>query len=243
MKSQPRECPFHDPALGLHDKTAAVVGPLDDLKAQRMAGTKPRQLRHQRAGVPTISPDHPQPREAVRQFFHYALGSGTILRASGMDDDYQQQAQHVDQKVALASRHLLPRVIAALLAPPLCRLHALRIQNRRSGLRFAPGELPHQGTKAIVDALPHASHAPPPEIAVDSRPGRILPGQIPPCNPATDNIEKGVEDQTHIRGSGSPTGVSWWDQWFDKMPFSVGEIARVELVAHAHMLSQPTETF
>ncbi len=41
----------------------------------------------------------------------------------------------------------------------------------------------------------------------------------------------------------SPAGFGRRDESFDNMPLSVGEVARVELVAHTHMLPQPTETF
>jgi hypothetical protein len=243
MKSQPCEWPFHDPALGLPNKPAARGGTPDDLKAQRLAGTRPRPPRGPRARVPPLSPAQPHPREAVRQGSHDAPGSVAIGRAGRMDDGHQQQPQHVNQEVARAPRHFLPRIIAAFLAAPLRRLHALRLQNRRWGPRVAPGGPPSQGTRAIVAARPHAPQPPPPDIAVDRRPRRLLPGQRAPGNAASDHRENGVEDQTHIRGSGSPPGVSGWDQGFDQMPFSVGQVARGVLGAHPPMLSQPTETF
>ena len=57
------------------------------------------------------------------------------------------------------------------------------------------------------------------------------------------NIEDSIQDQAHIERSRSPSGLGRRDERFDKMPFSVGEVTGVELVAHASERTKPTEPF
>src|SRR5205085_10305953 len=81
------------------------------------------------------------------------------------------------------------------------------------------------------------------QIMIDTLAVRILAGQQRPRDAAPYDIEDGIQDQAHIQLSRSSSGLGRRDERFDKMPFSVGEVTRVELVAHTSERTKPTDPF
>src|SRR5262245_40774295 len=106
-----------------------------------------------------------------------------------MNHYHEQHPEHLDEDVALAPGHLFARIIASRCAALLGRLDALRIQNRRCGVRLASRTLPHAGAQAIINPLPDTSPPPAPEIAVHGGLRWVLPRQIAPGNAGATDIE------------------------------------------------------
>ena len=100
-----------------------------------------------------------------------------------------------------------------------------------------------QRAQAVIDTLPEAVDFPLSEIAVNGFPGRIVERQKAPGAARAVEIKDGIKDQAHISGPSSAAGFGGRDERFDKMPFLVGEVARIELVAHPGILLEPAKTF
>ena len=98
-----------DPALGQDDEAMRVAA-LDDLQ---LPGAGPGhgggQLRSLIAAIGVDALDEGEGAAALVQQHHCAVA---ILHAGRMDDDVQEEAERVDQDVALAARDLLARVEA-----------------------------------------------------------------------------------------------------------------------------------
>jgi hypothetical protein len=179
----------------------------------------------------------------VRESLQHAFGPVPVLAAGRMNDPNEEHPQHVDEHMAFAPGYFLAGIIASRLSPLLGGLHALRVQNCRWRLGLASGLPPHQGAQAVIDPLPDALQAPPAEIPVHGRPRRVLPRQIAPRETRAIEIEDGVKHEPHLRRPWPPSWSGRRKQRFDTIPLSVGDVAGVELVAHAPMLPQPIETF
>ena len=78
---------------------------------------------------------------------------------------------------------------------------------------------------------------------LDGLPGRVLARHVTPRAARAQDVEDAIEDQAHIRVAWAAAGLGRRDETFDTLPFSVGEVAWVELVAHTRMLPKPAETF
>lgn len=94
--------------------------------------------------------------------------------------------------------------------------------------------------QCIVQALPGAVFAPLPKVVLDAFPLGVLTRQHPPLDAANHHIQNGVEDQTHVQFSGSPTYFGWWNMFFEMLPLTVRQIAGIELVEFAAHTIQPT---
>ena len=106
---EPREGPLHDPALGQRHEARAVAA-LGDLQPPA-AG-----LGDRRGGrlalVGPVGEDHLDEREQPARGAQERQGAVPVLDAGGRDGGAQQQAQRVDEDVALLALDLLARVIA-----------------------------------------------------------------------------------------------------------------------------------
>jgi hypothetical protein len=110
MAADPGEGTFDDPAFGENDE-AMGVGSLDDLDLPRGGfGRSAGQLRPLIAGVGEDALDEGE--EAARAVIEDEPCSVAILHIGGMDDDVQQEAERVDENMALAARDLLARIEA-----------------------------------------------------------------------------------------------------------------------------------
>jgi len=184
------------PALGQDGKAAGAGLALDDLEPQTLlcCGTG--------SGLPLIAAigeDQAEPGEAPAQPAADQRQPIAILDVGGVDDDHQQQAQGVDQNVALAAVDLLAGVIAsgpAGFGGP----HALAVDDA-SGRRGLPaGLLARRHDQLGVQYLPGSILPPAPEIAEHRALGRQLLGQKVPGAAGAQQIEDGVQDlaQVHL---------------------------------------------
>jgi hypothetical protein len=107
VAADPGERALHDPPLGQHDE-AAEVGALDDLE-----GPGPGLLHqggHLGTLVAAVADDPLDEGETSPRLLEQGFGPVAILHAGGVNVDVQQQAERVDEDVALAPEDLLARV-------------------------------------------------------------------------------------------------------------------------------------
>jgi hypothetical protein len=123
--ADPSEGAFDDPTFGKNDEAMQLVA-FDDLDLPGAGlcdgGGEPRSLI---AGIGEDTLDEGE--HAARVTIEYQARSIAILHVGGMDDDVQQEAERVDEDVALATRDLLACVIARRIdrRPPFCAPLAL----------------------------------------------------------------------------------------------------------------------
>src|SRR5215213_3839751 len=196
LRLRPSQGPLHQPALGQDGKAAGAGLALDDLEPQTLlCCSAGRGL----ALVAAIGEDQAEPGEAPAQPAADQRQPIAILDVGGVDDDHQQQAQGVDQNVALAAVDLLAGVIAsgpAGFGGP----HALAVDDA-SGRRGLPaGPLARRHDQLGVQYLPGSILPPAPEIAEHRALGRQLLGQEVPGAAGAQQIEDGVQDlaQVHL---------------------------------------------
>ena len=94
-----------------------------------------------------------------------------------------------------------------------------------------------------MNPLPDSSDAPSAKVAINGLPRRVLAGQVSPLATSAVDVKDGVNSQAHISLTLPSAGFRSGDQAFDILPFSVGQVARVELIAHPAMLPKPTKDF
>ena len=110
VAADPGEAALDDPALG-QGLEARDVGPPDDLDPPRAdAGEAPREAGPAIAAIGEDALDEGE--EASGAPVEHARRTVAIMDVGGVDDDVQQQAERVDEDVALAARDLLPRIVA-----------------------------------------------------------------------------------------------------------------------------------
>ena len=109
--ADPSQRSFHDPSLG-HDLEAdSGVGPLDDVDDP--GAGKRRGVGGFRSLVAAVGEDAlDEWKQAACALVEHQRNAVAVLDVGGMDRDVQQQAERVDQDVALATRDLLARIIA-----------------------------------------------------------------------------------------------------------------------------------
>ena len=123
--TDPSESAFDDPAFGKNDEAMQLVA-FDDLDLPRPGLCDSRgEFRSLIAGIGEDALDEWE--HATRAAVEYQARSIAILHVGGMDDDVQQEAERVDENVALATRDLLACVIARRIErrPPFCAPLAL----------------------------------------------------------------------------------------------------------------------
>jgi hypothetical protein len=107
--ADPGEGSFDGPAFG-EDDEAVAVGSLDDFQRPR-AGFGD-DLGHFRSLVAAIGVDAFDERKGSAGLAQHSSGTVAVLYVGGMDDDAQEEAEGIDEDVALAAFDLLARVKA-----------------------------------------------------------------------------------------------------------------------------------
>jgi hypothetical protein len=107
IAADPGEGSFDDPASGEDDKLVSV-GALDDLDHPSTgAGDRLRGLRSLIASIGENALDEG---EGATRLVQNVAHTVAILNVGGVDDDAQQEAERIDENVALAPRDLLARI-------------------------------------------------------------------------------------------------------------------------------------
>ena len=124
VAADPGERSLHDPAFR-QGHEAVRVGALNDF--QLPAAGRGDGRRHPRPLVAAVGEDGLDEGERTARGSKQLAGAVAILRVGGMDDDAQQQAECIDEDVALAPRDLLARIEALRVerSPPFCAPLAL----------------------------------------------------------------------------------------------------------------------
>ena len=107
--TQPAKGALHDPSARQHLKAVAVGRTLDNLQKPASEGVCPLD---KLSSITPIGPDQLEPRKSPHKLRKHQHGSVTVLDVGSMDDNSQKQSQGINHDMALASRHLLSRVIA-----------------------------------------------------------------------------------------------------------------------------------
>jgi hypothetical protein len=107
--ADPGEGAFDDPPLGQHDE-AVEIGPLDDLQFPRPGLGD--ELCHLRPLIAAIGIDAFDEGEGPPGLPEHGGGPIAVLNIGGMDDDAQEEAEGIDEDMALAALDLLARVEA-----------------------------------------------------------------------------------------------------------------------------------
>lgn len=135
--AEPGKGAFDDPASREDLEAMECLGMLDDFQPGAAAETEGSHPLDQRARVAAVGPDATQPPEALPQGCEQQAGAIAILHVGRMHADQEDQAQGVDQKMSLSSRHLLASIVSANSALLSCS-HALRVENRSGRGFFLP---------------------------------------------------------------------------------------------------------
>ena len=124
VAADPGERSLHDPAFR-QGHEAVRVGALND--TQLPAAGRGDGRRHPRPLVAAVGEDGLDEGERTARGSKQLAGAVAILHVGGMDDDAQQQAECIDEDVALAPRDLLARIEALRVerSPPFCAPLAL----------------------------------------------------------------------------------------------------------------------
>src|SRR5215212_3510368 len=108
IATDPSQGSFDDPALGQDDEFVQFVA-LDDLEHPTTgAGSRSRGARSLIAGIGEDALDAGE--EAAGASIENQSRPVAVLNIGGMDDDVQQEAERIDQDMALAPGDLLPRI-------------------------------------------------------------------------------------------------------------------------------------
>jgi hypothetical protein len=109
IATDPGEGSFHDPAFGQDDE-AMRFGALDDLE-QPAAGIGDG-LCGSRALIASIGEDALDEGKRAARLLKDLADAIAVLHIGGVNDDAQEEAERVDEDVALAPRDFLARIIA-----------------------------------------------------------------------------------------------------------------------------------
>ena len=108
IAADPGQGSFNDPALGQNDEFMQFVA-LDDLEhPTTVAGSRSLGARSLIAGIGEDALDEGE--EAAGASIENQPGPVAVLNVGGMNDDVQQEAERVDQDMALAPGDLLARI-------------------------------------------------------------------------------------------------------------------------------------
>src|SRR6266542_3847896 len=137
--------------------------------------------------VRAIGPDQLEPAPAVvdtalvtvKQRLQSQLGTGRVLHPGAGHDHQQQETERIHHNMPFSAARLLVDIHAPRLTA-LGRLHALTVNARRAGLRFAASLLTDLFDQQPIDELPFPTARPAPKIAVNGLPrGKILRQHAP----------------------------------------------------------------
>jgi hypothetical protein len=124
VAADPGQGALDDPSLGQDDEPVQF-GTFDDFELPG-AGIGD-DLGNRGPLIAGVGEDLPDRREAAAGIAQQTAGTVAVLDAGAVDDDVQQQAEGVDEDVALAARDFLARVVALRVdrRPPFCAARAL----------------------------------------------------------------------------------------------------------------------
>ncbi len=194
---------------------------------------------HQLAPIGAIHPELAQFLACAVQLLEEQPRTGWVRERGSGHNHHQQQAQRIDQEVALAPHDIFALVVAPL-AGHLRGLDTLAVDAARRRMLMAPGTAADLGAQRVVDALPGGVVAPPAEVVVAGLPFRIVLGQHAPLGTRDDDVQDGVDDLAHVNTAGAATGFCGRDEWHDTLPLTVGQIGWVQLVVHSPSVPQLT---
>ena len=182
---QPCQRPLDDPAPGQHLEAFRRIGPLDDRDGPF---TKAAQgVLELVSGVASIGEDMAQPREAPDDFSQHQRRAVAVLNVGSVDHGMNEITLGVGKDMALASLHLLARVIAT--RPAAFRgFHALAVDHAgaRRSLPAVRRACNHQ--QSVIDRQPQPVVAPKVEPVPHSRNGRKARRQHPPGQAAAQQV-------------------------------------------------------
>ena len=112
-ESHPAKCPLDDPAFGKYLERVKFVS----LHYFKCPGSLVLDPFDELPGIAAIRPDKLDAREAPFYSEQKQLGSIAVLNRGRMDYDANQQAQDIDDNVALDAFDLFPGVITGVLGP------------------------------------------------------------------------------------------------------------------------------
>ena len=124
VAADPGKRALDDPTLGQHDELVELAA-FDDLDRPvpgcSNGGGHPWSL------VAAIADDPLDEGEQLASTAHRLVGTVAVLDVGGVDEDAHEQAERVDQDVALAPRDFLARIVALRVdrGPPFCAALAL----------------------------------------------------------------------------------------------------------------------
>ena len=90
-----------------------------------------------RSGIPPVSKDVPEPREAVDDRREHQRGTVPVLDIGAVDDGVDEGAAGIGEDMALATLDLLARIIVPNPAA-LCGFNALTVDHPADGLASRP---------------------------------------------------------------------------------------------------------
>lgn len=210
IPAPPAECPFHHPPAGDHYKAFGVRGPTGNLQAPPTRLLDPS---HDGFIAP-IGPDELQaappvvdtPLDVRKEFPQEHFATRTVRDTSTRPHYQYEQPQDVYYHRPFAAIHLLVHLRSSLF-PAFGRLHALTVDNGRTGLGLPPCRLPHGGDHCGVELVPQAPVAPAPVIPLSRLPCRKVVGQQAPRLPTAHEIKDGIEKLAVCPGARRPRAL------------------------------------
>ncbi len=111
--TQPSEGSFDNPSLRQHHKSVRC-GTLDDFNEASGPAACPI---NKPAGIAAVGEDQLQTSKTRSQFVEHQLAAVSILNVGRMDNQRHDQANGIDDQMALAAKDFLARIVPAV--PPL----------------------------------------------------------------------------------------------------------------------------
>ena len=131
--------------------------------------------------------------------------------------------------MALASAHLLARIVADGEAALLGRFDTLAVEDRRRRRGLAALGDTHLHAQSVVEFFPKAALAPGREVSEDRGFGRKVLGQHVPLTAAAVEKEDGVEDDSARVLDRSPAAFGFGNERFEEFPFAIREVTGIGL--------------
>ena len=223
---KPTKCSLHHPAPRQHLE-GVQVGSFYNLDRATPHFSTPVQ---QGSCVATVGPDvFDAPAGLLAEESREQLFGAIAVLDVGRQDHYQQQqADRVDQNVALASVDFLARVVAALVAD-LAALDTLTVDGARAGLGLSSLGQADMLAQMRVNLLPQAIALPESEIVIDGAPGREMSRQVAPLATGFDEVEDSIEQLAEGVFPRAPFLAGLGKTVIDELPFGV---AQVRCISH-----------
>jgi hypothetical protein len=230
ITSQPGKCPFDYPATWKHDESDCFLGTLDYL--ENPACQSPDPIDHRLSTVTTIRPNQFQALEPLQGCsLKKQFGASPLLNTRFVDNNSQEQAQHIYHDMPFASLDFLVTVV------PTLPLHfrgfgTLAINDRGTGFGFTTVFFAHGFSQGIVHHFPDTIFAPCSEVAIDCLPGRKVMRHHTPGATTPQNVENGVDDFSHTCPADTASSFRWWNEWFQYEPLDIGQISWIYFSVH-----------